>query len=511
MPDPDEDESSATLGESAPTVLVGIVAGSALALAAETYIARSLSPDVYGALALAYTLIYGVSMLAGHSIGDAVARTLSGVNGHTPGQILASGLVIAGGLGLALIGGGYLAREQLAQLAGEPALARYLPWLLPIGLVYPAGRVFDGMIQADTNARAEITVRHLLPRTAGILVLGAGSLAGASLLGAVSYWLLYPLGILAGGVGYLVVGDRLTPTIHWPDRRAFGEVWGQAWPLAASASMFTLLSSLDVLMIGVFASSQEVGYYRAIRPLRQSTTFLLSAFSFAFLPMATRQFDNDRIGRLGQLFGTSTKWVVTATLPLTSVFVLYPEAVVHLLYGPTYSPAAPALAALAGGLFVRTLTGLDGDLVKAIDRPRVELWTGAIGVAGNVLVNAWLIPRLGIVGAAIGTAVGYGVYNLLELAAIYRATGIQPFSWAIVRIATLVGATAAAIRWLTGPDVGVFTLSVVGVLVGIVAVCALLVGGDLTTEEMGALRRLEQRTGVSLAWMVPGQPSDIRS
>jgi hypothetical protein len=59
--------------------------------------------------------------------------------------------------------------------------------------------------------------------------------------------------------------------------------------------------------------------------------------------------------------------------------------------------------------------------------------------------------------------------------------------------------------------VGVFTLSVVGVLVGIVAVCALLVGGDLTTEEMGALRRLEQRTGVSLAWMVPGQPSDLRS
>jgi len=47
-----EEDSSDSLGRSALTILVGIVVGSALALVAEMYLARSLAPEVYGTVVL---------------------------------------------------------------------------------------------------------------------------------------------------------------------------------------------------------------------------------------------------------------------------------------------------------------------------------------------------------------------------------------------------------------------------------------------------------------------------
>ncbi len=500
-----EEDSSGSLGGSASTILVGIVVGSALALAAETYLARSLAPEVYGTVALAYTLIYALGLLLGNGIGDAIARTLNDRSGEAPGAVVSSGLVIALTIGGLLVTVGYITRRPLAEALGEPALATYLPWLLPFGLLYPLGQVAFGTIRADTGSKVAVLVRDFAPRLLGIGVLVVTAALGASLLGAIAYWLMFPSGILLFGFGYLLFRqrNRTEPFVAYPDDDTLRTVWGHTWPLAASASMFMLLSTLDVLMIGVFATSSEVGFYRAIQPLRQSTTFVLSAFSFAFLPLATRRFSDGQLDSLGHLFTTSTKWIVTATLPLALLFVCYAESVVELLFGAAYAPAAPALAVLTAGLFVRALTGLDGDLVKAVDRPRVELWTAAVGVGVNVVVNLWAIPRFGIVGAAIGTAVGYGVYNALELVVIYRAVGVHPFSKATTGIVFITVVVALVVRLVTGSGVGVVVLVAAGGAIGLSAVGSLLLVGDLSDAEIQALQHLERRTGVRLLWLVP--------
>jgi O-antigen/teichoic acid export membrane protein len=502
-----EKDSSDSLGRSALTILVGIVVGSALALVAEMYLARSLAPEVYGTVALAYTLIYALGLLLGNGIGDAIARTLNDRSGDAPGAVVSSGLVIALTIGGLLMTVGYAIRRPLAESFGEPALATYLLWLLPFGLIYPLGQVAFGTIRADTGSKIAVLVKDFAPRLLGIGVLVVAAALGASLLGAIAYWLMFPSGILLFGFGYLLFRqrNRTEPLVAYPDGDTLRTVWGHAWPLAASASMFMLLSTLDVLMIGVFATSSEVGLYRAIQPLRQSTTFVLSAFSFAFLPLATRRFSNGQLDSLGQLFTTSAKWIVTATLPLVLVFICYTESVVELLLGAAYAPAAPALAVLTAGLFFRALTGLDGDLVKAIDRPRVELWTAAVGVGVNVVLNLWAIPRFGIVGAAIGTAVGYAVYNALELAVIYRAVGIHPFSKATTSIVFLTVVVALLVRLVTGGGVGVVALVAAGGVIGLSAVGSLLLVGDLSDAEIQAFRQLERRTGVRLLWLVPKQ------
>jgi len=501
----DDEGSADPLGGSALTILIGIVIGSVLALAAEAYLARSLAPEVYGAIALTYTLIYATGLLLGNGIGDAIARTLNSRVYDAPGAVVGSGLIIALVTGGLLVTIGYFLRHLLAEVLGEPALVEYLPWLLPFGLLYPLGQVAFGTIRSNTNSKGAVLIRDLAPRLLGIGVLAVSAALGASVVGAIAYWLMFPSGILLFGFGYLLFRqrNRTVPLVAYPDSNTLWTVWSHAWPLAASASMFMLLSTLDVLMISVFATAKEVGFYRAIQPLRQSTTFVLSAVSFAFLPLATRQFSDEQFDSLGELFTISTKWIVTATIPITLLFVCYADSVVVVLFGAAYRPAAPALAVLTGGLFFRAFTGLDGDLVKAIDRPRIELWTATAGVGVNVVVNVLAIPRFGIVGAAIGTAVGYGVYNVLELAVIYRTVGVHPFSreTTVIVLATIL--SALIVRFATGSSAGVITLVAAGGVIGLSAVGALLLVGDLSETEVQALQQLERQTGVRLLWVLP--------
>ena len=483
-------------------VLVGIVGGSALALVAETYLARSLAPSVYGSVALAYTMVYAIGLLIGNGIADSVARTLSESDGPSRATVVGAGVSIAALLGTGLFLAGYLSRTSLAALLAEPSLTRLLPWLLPFLVLYPLGQVAFSAIRARTDTKAAVLVRDFGPRLVGIVTIGVASMFGANLIGAVAYWLVFPTGILVFGFGYLFSQDSLG-VVQRPSTTALSTVWSHAWPLAAAASMFMLLSTLDVLMIGYFLSSSEVGFYRAIQPLRQATTFVMSAFSFAFLPVATRHFTAGRARKLANLFRFSTKWVVAATLPLALTFVLYADSVVTLLFGSAYAPSAPALAVLTAGLFFRTLTGLDGDLVKAIDRPKVELWTSAVGVSVNVVLNMWLIPRFGIVGAAVGTAVGYAVYNALELAVIYRAVGIHPFSRATAAIVTVATVGGVAVRTLTGGQVAFPILAIAGFVIGLATLVSALSFGTLSKPELVALERVERRSGLSFLQLIP--------
>lgn len=118
-------------------------------------------------------------------------------------------------------------------------------------------------------------------------------------------------------------------------------------------------------------------------------------------------------------------------------------------------------------------------------------------------MNLWAIPRFGIVGAAIGTAVGYGAYNALELVVIYRAVGVHPFSKATTGIVFITVVVALVVRLVTGSGVGVVVLVAAGGAIGLSAVGSLLLVGDLSDAEIQALKHLERRTGVRLLWLVP--------
>lgn len=498
------DSTLGRLAQSASIVFVGIVLGHVLALVGQVLLARTLGPTTFGHVALAYTIVSTVASLAHLGVGDGVTRLLSADQSSTNWKrILRSGyaIVLLGGVGGAVLV--YLFRFRLAAFMNDDTL----PWLLlafvPYILVYPLSKVPFAALRASQRSISAVISREVGPRVLGLVAFATLALFGNLLAGAVAYWLAIPTTTAVLSLYYLQHDHPFgTVARRLPDRESLAELWSFSWPLAFSTSIFVLLSKLDVLMIGYFLDPRAVGWYQAISPLRGATMIAVGAFSFLFLPIATTYYGNGNIDGLNRLYVVASKWTVLATFPFVVVFSLFASEVVRVFFGPAYAPAAPALAVLIVGTFIRTLTGLDGDIVKAIDRPRVELVSAFVGLVANGILNFVLIPAFGIVGAAAATAVGYGLYNAVEVIIVYRAIGSHPFSRNAIKplVPTTLAGVALA-RLTAGIELGLVGLVGIGVLISLLQLLSVVLTRSLDETDMFLIERIEERSGIDLLWL----------
>lgn len=491
-------DSLGSLARSAALITIGSVIGRGLALFGETMIARQLQPSVYGDIALAYTVVAALGSTLLFGIHEGVTRlgTATDNQGERIDLIVAAFLTasFSGLTGIALIA---FSSNLIAEYMSNPAIGDYLLLVAPYLFLYPLSRIIIAILRIQQRSATMIVTRAIVARITSLALLGAAILFFNDVTIGVVYWLAVPLTIVVVG-GILAITKIKHQRIRFPPVQTVRNLWSFSWPIAASSIVFLLLSRLDVLMIGYFLASNEVGYYRAIQPLRQGGMIFLGSFSFLFMPLATQAFEKRDFEELDELFGSVTKWAVVLTLPIVSTFVFIPDRVVVSLFGEPYASAALPLSILSAGLFFRAVAGPNGDLIKAVDMPKIEAIASAVGVLGNFVLNLILIPRYGIVGAAIATVVGYGVYNGLELAVIYRETGVTPFS---VDIAKTVVATMGMLWAIQSIFIGTGLTSVVafGVIAAVVTLLCFIGTRSVEEPDLLLLNRVEGRIGYNLS------------
>ena len=495
------DDALGGLAESAAVVFVGLVAGRLLSLLGQVLVARTLGPTTFGHVALAYTVVATLGTLALLGTHEGVTRQMSAADSPAARRrILRSGYATALVGALLVTAVVYLARFRIAAALGDDRLPGLLVVFLPFLVANATARVSFGALRTFGRSAAAAVARDLGPRVVALAAFGLFVVAGDAVGGAVAYWVAAPVLMTLLTVVYLrreLAVDRVVARL--PDAETTRRLWSFSWPLAVGSSFFIVLSNVDVLMISYFMDPRSVGLYRAIQPLQQVTTFVLAAFTFLFLPLATDYYERGEYDALDRLYTVSTKWVVALTFPAVLVFVLFAPDVVRAFFGAAFVPAAPALAVLVAGLFVRTLVGLNGDVTKAIDRPQIELYAVAVAVVVDVALNAALIPRYGIVGAAAATVVGYATYNALEVAAIYRVAGTHPFAANTVK--PLVPTTLVALgveRLTAGAPRTLPFLVGIGALLAAVHLASLVLTRSLDDADVTLFERLEDRTGVDL-------------
>lgn len=83
--------------------------------------------------------------------------------------------------------------------------------------------------------------------------------------------------------------------------------------------------------------------------------------------------------------------------------------------GPEFIPVAQAIWVLSPIVVLCSLVGISGDqYLVATNQTHVMTISYFVAAIANVLVDAMLIPQYGIVGAAIGTIVAYGISLIVQ-------------------------------------------------------------------------------------------------
>ncbi|MGB4400026.1 MAG: flippase [Daejeonella sp.] len=182
----------------------------------------------------------------------------------------------------------------------------------------------------------------------------------------------------------------------------------QSWPLILSAVMVTLYMQIDILMLKYFTGSTEAGIYSAAARISEAWYFIPIAIVTSVFPaiIHARKTDPKRYQkRLQNLYDL----LVAISLPVALIVSLGAGTFIQLLYGEQFEGAGDMLSIhIWSGIFV-FLGSASGQYLLAEGYTKISFYRTAIGAAANILLNLWLIPLYGGVGASIATLIAYFV------------------------------------------------------------------------------------------------------
>ncbi len=215
--------------------------------------------------------------------------------------------------------------------------------------------------------------------------------------------------VVARGVALLLAGAvtqlRLGGVGFRYDRDMWVDLHREALPLGFFLVVLNLYSYVDSVMLGHMRTYAETGLYGAAYKVYEGMTYAALALSTVLTPRLSSLFAVDRprhrrmaLGGLASAFGLG--------LAVAVVAYLVAEPLIVLLFKAPYAPAAIPFRILAVGLPVVFAIWILHAIAISVDRERLLLWTGLIGLAVNVGINLYTIPRYGPNGAAFATVAG---------------------------------------------------------------------------------------------------------
>lgn len=259
-----------------------------------------------------------------------------------------------------------------------------------------------------------------------------------------------------------------------------------SFPLYLNSLLNFVFQRVDTLLLAVLLGDPvPVAVYEMAKRLPMVLSRGLGALLVPFLPaMAARLAAGDRSGAARLL---DRSLALTAFLGFGATFaaILVQEPLLLALFSADYLAATAVLGLLLGVMTTAVLTGLFGQTLIALGKPA---WVTGINVGTALLslgLNAVLIPRWGLAGAALGAA-GAGLFSYAAQACAVHRLDV-PVAMRSSVLPVLFAMLAAGLLWGTGAPLWVRPLAVGGFLAACFA--ARVVGPAELRSLAGSFRR----------------------
>lgn len=179
----------------------------------------------------------------------------------------------------------------------------------------------------------------------------------------------------------------------------------QSWPLILSAIMVSLYMQIDVVMLKT-VGSKEVGIYSVASKISESWYFIPVAIVTSVFPaiIHARKTDIERYHKRLQNLYDLLIWI---SLPVAIFISFSANFIIAFIYGDQFQGAGAMLAIhIWSGLFV-FLGSASSQYLLAEGYTHISFIRTGFGALVNVLLNIWLIPLYGGIGASIATLAAY--------------------------------------------------------------------------------------------------------
>jgi PST family polysaccharide transporter len=370
------------------------------------WVARYLGPSQYGLWNYAISFVAIFSVIANPGFNDIVIRDVVRMS-EKRGEVLGTSFF------LRLVGASIasvLAIIIILILSHRDFLTTALVAVSAVGLIFQSFDVISLWFESRVKSQKSVTVR-LIAFSVSSAIKVALILSHASLI----YFALASIIEL----GLSAIGIILA---YWHDKQSF-RAWQftipyaktmlrNCWPIMAAGALSMVYLRVDKILVGNLISDSALGNYSVGTMLTESLRFVAIAITASVFPAiiySKQQNEKLYLHRLQMLYNFMILMAVVIAVPIT----IFAHQIIHLLYGDQFSQAATVLS-----IYIWTNVFMFSDFAASKwfyteNLQKFILYKDLAGAIVSLALDLILIPRIGVIGAAISGIISIMIVTYL--------------------------------------------------------------------------------------------------
>ena len=197
------------------------------------------------------------------------------------------------------------------------------------------------------------------------------------------------------------------------------------------------------------------------------------------------------INQMEKIYQMANKWIVIVQLPIFLVMVFFPKTLLSI-FGEEFTNGTQALIIMAIANLIKVGTGMGGIIIDMTGYTKLKLVNSIIRLVIFITLDLLLIPKWGIVGAAVAILVGEGGINILRLLQVYVIYKILPFNKSFYKpiLATVVGAIVVLVAGRFLPYESNYILAGLNMLLMMLSYAGIILLLGFTKDELSLYHAL---------------------
>jgi O-antigen/teichoic acid export membrane protein len=196
-------------------------------------------------------------------------------------------------------------------------------------------------------------------------------------------------------------------------------------PLLLLAGFQQVLNQTGLLMLGWLADPASLGIYALAARVAQASAFAIGAINTIFAPTISVLYSRRDPAGLQEVITTGAWWNLLSTCAFAIPMFIFAGPLLGI-FGGSFVAGETSLRILLAAQVVGAGLGSVAYIMTMTGQERSAAAILFVALVANIGLNFWLIPQLGLEGAALAFASTLVAWKVAMAAAIWRSIKILP-------------------------------------------------------------------------------------
>jgi O-antigen/teichoic acid export membrane protein len=461
-------------------------------------LARYLGAEQFGLYTLGFTIVTIVGTLSALGLVNATRR-FAPVAIRQRDQTELWGIIqvsagLPGLISLSLATLTFILAEPIAlYFFGEPKLT---PIIRVLSLTIPLEVISDSLaavIQSYKKLQYNVYARDITFNGLKLVLSLAALMLGLGMMGVLYIHVVVVLIVLAMLL-FFVNG-------LFPLRRPFqqanrdpGKLLRHSLPVYGASLVNRFSGTFETLVLGFLGLTAGVGIYNIALRLSSLGNMFYGSLNNISEPIVADLYSRGEHEQLKRYYQIVTKWAVMFNLPIFLTIVLFTGPLLSV-FGSEFVSGTTGTIILALAALLNAATGNTGVIINMTGNSRLSFFNSLAYLGSTLILDFILIPRWGVLGAAIAGGGTIVILNIIRMVEVYILLRVWPFNWGFLKpiSAGLLAISVAytVTHWLTLKPEALQVIMGVVILWGTYVVT--IMGLKLSKEDQLILKKLRNR------------------